>query len=218
MDMSMASPSTAMSMSTTATAAAAGQTMGGMDHGGMDMGGGMGMGGSGGRQCKIDMLFNVNTIGSCFFTDKFYIETNGQFAGACILALVLVVALEALRRATREFDRFITSQHVARYRASSSGAAAAAAARKDSSEGVVAPCAPIPPFRPSLLQQAIRASLHMLQFGTAYIVMLFAMYYNGYILLCIVLGAFIGFMAFNWEPIAVSDEPNGTKESTVCCG
>lgn len=117
------------------------------------------------------MLFNVNTIGSCFFTDKFYIETNGQFAGACILALVLVVALEALRRATREFDRFIQSQHVAQYRASSSGAAAAAAARKDSSEGVVS-CAPIPPFRPSLLQQAIRASLHMLQFGTAYIVML----------------------------------------------
>ncbi|OAR00253.1 hypothetical protein LLEC1_08115, partial [Akanthomyces lecanii] len=65
----------------------------------------------------------------------------------------------------------------------------------------------------------------MLQFGTAYIVMLFAMYYNGYILLCIVLGAFIGFMAFNWEPIAVSgintedrDEPNGSNESTVCCG
>lgn len=113
------------------------------------------------------MLFNVNTIGSCFFTDKFYIETNGQFAGACILALVLVVALEALRRATREFDRFIKSQHVAQHRASSSGAAA----RKDSSEGVVS-CVPIPPFRPSLLQQAVRASLHMLQFGTAYIVML----------------------------------------------
>lgn len=30
------------------------------------------------------------------------------------------------------------------------------------------------------------------------------MYYNGYILLCIVLGAFIGYFAFNWEPIAVS--------------
>ncbi|KAM3429323.1 hypothetical protein NHJ13734_008221 [Beauveria thailandica] len=187
---------------------------GGMDHGGMDHGG-MDMGGSGGRQCQISMLFNVNTIGSCFFSEQFYISTNGQFAGACILALVLVVALEALRRATREFDRFITGQHIAKFRAQNGGAAAS---RKDSSEGVVAPCAPIPPFRPSLVQQAIRASLHMLQFGTAYIVMLFAMYYNGYILLCIVLGAFIGYMAFNWEPIAVSDEPSGTKEATVCCG
>ncbi|OAA62134.1 Ctr copper transporter family protein [Cordyceps fumosorosea ARSEF 2679] len=189
-----------------------GMDHGGMDHGGMDMGGG-----SGGRQCKIDMLFNVNTIGSCFFTKDFYIETNGQFAGACILALVLVVALEGLRRATREFDRFITAQHVAQHR---SGPAAVAGPRKDSSDGVVAaaPCAPIPPFRPSLVQQAIRASLHMLQFGTAYIVMLFAMYYNGYIILCIVLGAFVGYMAFNWEPIAVSDQPNGTKEATVCCG
>ncbi len=122
---------------------------------------------------SFQMLFNVNTIGSCFFTDKFYIETNGQFAGACILALVLVIALEALRRATREFDRFITSQHVARHRAQNGGAAAAAVPRKDSTDGgLVAPCAPIPPFRPSLVQQAIRASLHMLQFGTAYIVML----------------------------------------------
>ncbi|ATY61674.1 Ctr copper transporter family [Cordyceps militaris] len=183
---------------------------GDMDHGGMDMGGG-----AGGRQCKIDMLFNINTIGSCFFTSKFYIETSGQFAGACILALLLVVALEGLRRATREFDRFIARQHVARHRPES----AAAGPRKDSSEGIVAAaCAPIPPLRPTLVQQAIRASLHMLQFGTAYIVMLFAMYYNGYILLSIVVGAFIGFMAFNWEPIAVSDEPNGTKEATVCCG
>lgn len=114
------------------------------------------------------MLFNVNTIGSCFFTDKFYIDTHGQFAGACILALVLVVALEALRRGTREFDRFITNQHIAKYRASNG----IVSSSKDSSEGVVAPCAPIPPFRPSLVQQAIRAFLHMLQFGTAYIVML----------------------------------------------
>lgn len=30
------------------------------------------------------------------------------------------------------------------------------------------------------------------------------MYYNGYILLCIILGAFIGFVGFNWEPIAVT--------------
>ncbi|XWW95315.1 hypothetical protein V2A60_003273 [Cordyceps javanica] len=187
---------------------------GGMDHGGMDHGG-MDMGGSGGRQCKIDMLFNVNTIGSCFFSSKFYIETNGQFAGACILALILVVALEGLRRGAREYDRLIANQHLARHRP-----AALASPRKDSSDAAipVAPCAPIPPLRPTLVQQAIRASLHMLQFGTAYIVMLFAMYYNGYILLCIVLGAFIGYMAFNWEPIAVAEEPNGTKEATVCCG
>lgn len=118
------------------------------------------------------MLFNVDTIGSCFFTDKFYIESNGQFAGACILALVLVVALEALRRATREFDRFIVSQHVAQYRASGGTLPMGEASSKEASDGSIAPCAPIPPFRPSLVQQMIRAFLHMLQFGTAYIIML----------------------------------------------
>lgn len=113
------------------------------------------------------MLFNVNTIGSCFFTDKFYIETHGQFAGACILALVLVIALEALRRATREFDRFITNQHIAQYRSQGT-----ASPGKEASDGPVAPCAPIPSFRPTLVQQLIRAFLHMLQFGLAYIIML----------------------------------------------
>lgn len=27
------------------------------------------------------------------------------------------------------------------------------------------------------------------------------MYYNGYLFLCIVLGSFFGYFAFNWEPI-----------------
>jgi copper transporter 1 len=36
----------------------------------------------------------------------------------------------------------------------------------------VPPCAPIPPFRPNVFQQAVRALLHMFQFAIAYFVML----------------------------------------------
>lgn len=54
-------------------------------------------------------------------------------------------------------------------------------------------------FRPSLLQQLIRATIHMVTFGVAYIIMLLAMYYNGYFIICILIGAFLGSFIFSWE-------------------
>ncbi len=118
------------------------------------------------------MLFNINTIGSCFLSEQWYIETNGQFAGACIATVVLVAALEGLRRSAREYDRFLVNQHLSRVQAAG---AALMKSNGSASDGVgmgVSACGPVPSFRPTVLQQAIRSFLHMLQFGTAYIVML----------------------------------------------
>jgi hypothetical protein len=56
----------------------------------------------------------------------------------------------------------------------------------------------------AFLQQGIRAGLHMIQFGIAYIVMLLAMYYNGYFIISIFLGAFVGSFVFNWETLGGS--------------
>ena len=56
-------------------------------------------------------------------------------------------------------------------------------------------------FRPSIFQQIIRASLHMVQFGVAYFVMLLAMYYNGYLIISILIGAFLGAFVFSWETL-----------------
>ena len=54
---------------------------------------------------------------------------------------------------------------------------------------------------PTLMQQVIRAAIHTMQFAVAYIIMLLAMYYNGYIIVCIFLGVFIGFMIFSWDAL-----------------
>lgn len=62
------------------------------------------------------------------------------------------------------------------------------------------------PFRPSLVEQLVRALLHMLQFAVAYFVMLLAMYFNGYIIICIFIGAFLGSFIFSWEPVSLSKE------------
>ncbi|KAI1658071.1 hypothetical protein F4813DRAFT_357254 [Daldinia decipiens] len=39
----------------------------------------------------------------------------------------------------------------------------------------------------------------MVQFAVAYFVMLLAMYYNGYIIISIFVGAYIGAFIFHWE-------------------
>jgi copper transporter 1 len=80
-------------------------------------------------------------------------------------------------------------------------------------------------FRPSLLQQSIRALFHMCQFALAYLIMLLAMYYNGFIILSIFIGSYIGAFVFSWETISVfrpadTADTADTKieEATYCCG
>lgn len=62
------------------------------------------------------------------------------------------------------------------------------------------------PYRPSPVEQVTRALLHMLQFAVAYIIMLLAMYFNGYIIICIFVGAFLGSLIFSWEPVSLNKE------------
>lgn len=110
-------------------------------------------------------------------------------------------------------------------------------------------------FRPTAWEQAIRALLHMVQFAVAYFVMLYvlvlcctltdlklvnltilhdhpansddrlAMYFNGYIIISIFVGAYIGAFIFHWEPLGegyVVDGffPNNIANrfsSKICC-
>ncbi|CAJ2502432.1 Uu.00g098260.m01.CDS01 [Anthostomella pinea] len=69
-------------------------------------------------------------------------------------------------------------------------------------------------FRPNLLEQVIRALLHTLQFALAYFVMLLAMYYNGYIIISIFIGAYLGAFLFHWEIL----NEGATEQATVHCG
>lgn len=46
------------------------------------------------------------------------------------------------------------------------------------------------------------------------------MYFNGYIIFCIFIGAYLGFFVFQWEALIESSPPNspGPEQATVCCG
>ncbi|KAL7793152.1 Ctr copper transporter family domain-containing protein [Trichoderma ceciliae] len=194
----------------------------GMDSSSHDMGG---MGGS----CKISMLWNWNVQDACFISESWQITSKGMFAGSCVGVILLVMALEFLRRLAKEYDHLLVKQHTAKFQDASSATAVAAkpanAALKTghesvNSQEVARPAgAAIPPFRPNVLQQATRALLHMAQFAVAYFVMLLAMYYNGYFIICIFIGAYLGAFVFQWEKLAVgTHQTSATNEATICCG
>ncbi|KAK4460446.1 putative high affinity copper protein [Cladorrhinum samala] len=176
---------------------------------------GMGGGGMGGHGCKISMLWNWNTIDSCFIASSWKITSKGVFAGSCIGVVCLTIMLELLRRATKEYDRYLLDKHLRSTPVLEAPTAAGEAGV--ASAGAVAACQ-IRPYRPSVYEQAIRALLHLLQFAVGYFVMLLAMYYNGYIIICIFIGAYIGAFLFHWEPLGTGLQTSATRDATVCCG
>ncbi|KAJ5544571.1 hypothetical protein N7535_007031 [Penicillium sp. DV-2018c] len=56
-------------------------------------------------------------------------------------------------------------------------------------------------YLPSLLEHLVRSILHTFEFAVACIIILLAMYLNGYIVICIFVGVFLGAFLFSWEPL-----------------
>ncbi|KAF2233890.1 Ctr-domain-containing protein [Viridothelium virens] len=205
----------------------------GMSMGGMSMGTG--------SACQISMLWNWYTTDSCFLSSSWHVKNGGIFAGSCIGVIFLVIALESLRRLGKEYDRQMIESYRKKLElapGASAGNTTRSRVECDSSKEVNAmtsvsaslssvsiygTAAHVRPqqgkedlvkFRPSAIQQVLRALLHMVTFGVAYIIMLLVMSYNGYIIICVLIGAFLGFFMFQWDSntIAVTRE-----ETTLCC-
>ena len=51
----------------------------------------------------------------------------------------------------------------------------------------------------TILQQLIRSAIYTCEFAIGYTIMLVAMYYNGYTLICILIGAFVGSFVWGWD-------------------
>ncbi|CAG8982646.1 hypothetical protein HYALB_00006041 [Hymenoscyphus albidus] len=166
--------------------------------------------------CKVgSMLWNWYTIDACFISPSWHITSTGMFAGSCIGVILLVMSLEFLRRSAKEYDRYILRQFQRSLNIPPQNQTQNTKSCSDSEEAVKI-VAQIQ-FRPNLMQQAVRATFHMLQFAAAYFVMLLAMYYNGYLIICIIIGAWLGAFVFQWETINLSGV-GPQEEATLCCG
>ncbi|KAI1454712.1 Ctr copper transporter family-domain-containing protein [Annulohypoxylon moriforme] len=218
MTMSMSSSSMMMDMptsTTTAASAATSMSMGGMDMGGMDMGGG--------HSCKISMLWNWNTVDACFLSSSWHIKSKGMFAGSCIGVILLAITLEALRRSVKEYDRYLVRKNadgglVAVTSTDSPKTDPPTTAASGAQSSVTPAAAAAAGYRPKVWEQAVRALLHTAQFVVAYFLMLLAMYYNGYFIICIFIGAYIGSFIFQYEKLGGGQQTSASSEATVCCG
>lgn len=83
-------------------------------------------------------------------------------------------------------------------------------------------------FRASPLQQIARSIIHAVSLGVAYIVMLLVMSYNGYVILCVLIGGGLGKFFCDWMTrrieVSVAGQVGkeggtaGLEEPSVCCG
>lgn len=141
-----------------------------------------------------------------FVSNSWRITSKAMFGCCCLGVMCLVISLECLRRVSREYDNYIVRQSQQQRDSSSDDQEAAPIEPKDSKSRtrlLATESGKVQSFRPNLMQQIIRSSLHMVQFGVAYLIMLLAMYFNGYIILSILVGAFVGPFIFNWERIVI---------------
>lgn len=221
--------STAMSMAgmaSTATAAASAASSTAMSMGGM---GGMDMGSSSSDACKISMLWNWTTINSCFLARSWHIRSKGGFAGSCIGVVFLGIAVELVRRLQREYDRYIYAKHLVRLEQQQSISPAESPDGKYAGPnnnsifhtffGQSSTSAVPDQFIPSFFQQAVRALFYVIQYAGAYFIMLLAMYYNGYIIICIFIGGYLGNFIFGNDSFLGAKVGSGPvkTEKTCCC-
>ncbi|KAL4914365.1 Ctr copper transporter family-domain-containing protein [Aspergillus aurantiobrunneus] len=165
--------------------------------------------------CSSDMIWNWKVIDACFLSSSWHVTTKATFAVSCIGVALLAITLEFLRRVSTEYEEGLQRQFH-RY----------AVAQLD--DPPVCGAAPsVATYRASPIQQITRAVLHVAQFGVAYILMMIAMHYNGYMVISILIGAFLGKLFFDWgQYTAVLGQGQGPpakaavvgQETTKCCG
>ncbi|WWC92619.1 uncharacterized protein L201_007578 [Kwoniella dendrophila CBS 6074] len=170
--------------------------MSGMDHGSMDMDS---------HACKISMLWNWYTIDSCFLSSTWHVRSKGGFAGSVIGVFILCIAIEFVRRVGREYDRRLIMDS----KANLASALPEVAGNKD---GINTPT--FYQFKPTWIQQIIRGICYGSQFTASFLVMLFGMFFNGYILFAIFLGQTVGYIIFGRDTCSTSIDHSSSRS---CC-
>ena len=176
-------------------------------------------------------------IATGFLAESWHVRSNGAFAASCIGVALLAFSIEFFRRVGKEYDSAILRKFQRNVNARS-----ADWKMPNGSEGSL-PDPQFAIFRATPLQQLIRSVIHAITFGVAYLVMLLgelrlgfplqttnkmcllAMYYNGYIIFSIFIGAGLGKFVCDWMvqkvPIGgmlANSTDHTVDETTVCCG
>ncbi|KAI8720686.1 Copper transport protein [Fusarium sp. LHS14.1] len=159
----------------------------GMDHGGMDHGdGGMK------DMCSMNMLFTWDTKNLCIVFRQWHIRSTSSLVFSLVAVILLAVGYEALRSLSRRYEEALDKR-----------------VRATPSDEPVTESTPI--LSGQNQEQAdqrahiIKAVLYALQNFYAFMLMLVFMTYNGWVMVSVSLGAFIGYIFFGHRTSATKD-------------
>ncbi|KAI1432860.1 Ctr copper transporter family-domain-containing protein [Xylaria sp. CBS 124048] len=171
-----------------------------------------------------------HTIDGCFVFRAWHIHSRAGFAGLCIGTILIVFILEGLRHGSRQYNRYIIGCYqkqsmleahaescrrilevTVRRQAISPVSPAVIAngikrATLKAAETVSQASVPLSAFDLNLRQKVFRALIHTAQLAVTYLIMFLAMSYNGFIIICIILGAFLGNLFFHWDRLHYKSE------------
>jgi len=172
-----------------------------MDHGHMDHGGHGSMPGMDhgdmGNMCSMNMIFTWNTQNLCVVFDWWQIKGPLSLIFTLVAVALLTAGYEAIREASRRYDAK-SAEGVNRL-------------PPDTSDDTLGNDRSLRSWFARLGQnqagqeqrdKMIKAFLYAVQVFYSFFIMLLFMTYNGFIMLAVAVGAFIGYLAFGQGPSA----------------
>jgi len=145
-----------------------------MDHGGMDHG----MPGMDhGHKCNMNMLFTWDTTDLCIVFRSWHVSGTFSLIVALIGIILLTAGYEAVREASRRYEAYANKALEGRrggddLRGRNAGSNAEQQAK------------------------LVKAALYAVQVFYSFFIMLLFMTYNGWIMLAVAVGAFVGYLLF----------------------
>ncbi|RYN74559.1 hypothetical protein AA0117_g6877 [Alternaria alternata] len=149
-----------------------------MDHSHMDHGGHMGhdmpgMGGDG-PKCNMNMLFTWDTTDLCIVFPSWHISGTGSLIFSLLAVVLLTAGYEAIREISRRYEAY--SKGIMEGSRGRNGGVGRSAEQQ---------------------MKMIKAVLYAVQVFYSFFIMLLFMTYNGWIMLAVAVGAFVGYLMFS---------------------
>lgn len=176
------------------------------------------------------MLWNWTVLDACFLTESWQTRTRAQFAGTVIGVFLMVVAIQGVHKVGREYDRRLVDVRLARaallkarseqlgdspkldIEANQACEVQPNTLAKSSSSTLAAPIAV--KVVPTWSEQTLRGLIHGVAFTGSFLTMLLGMYFNGFILFAIFLGAIVGHVLFARDTVCTG---SGVAMGGYCC-
>ncbi|KAL8419715.1 hypothetical protein RB594_002768 [Gaeumannomyces avenae] len=147
-----------------------------MDHSGMDHGG---MDHGGMAKCSMNMLFTWDTTNLCIVFERWHIRSTAGLIFSLLAVVAIGAGYEALRESIRRYEHYLNKKNEAVPRQN----------------------------KPKVTREAhvLKAVLYGIQNFYAFMIMLIFMTYNGWVMIAVSFGAFLGYLLFGGSTPATKE-------------